>query len=355
MTINRSGIDTPKPQTRSRPPRKKKTRFFSFRRTLLVIVLLLIAVTIGAAKIPTSRQIYGNGYLMSYREAKLRSSVKGIVDKCLVTSGSPVEKGQLLIQLNDSRSQLALEQAKSRLKVEQTRLDYLLSQQALERSERQEQVRQAELSHRLATKYLDRMITAGAHRDLMSDHEIDEAQLRADLAASRLSELQLSREEVMNKEIVVAQLKIADRGKQLMLLEEERKLHQIRSPLPGIVRFHRFETGEVVKPEDVLGQVFDCDVWVVRLKLSERFITYVEVGQPVAVGLTAYSTLRHGYSDAEVSRVEKVVTPRATGDGVFYVEARLEQNDGWEFQPGMSAWGYIDVGRTNWLSRLLDW
>ena len=354
LVILQSTADRTKTEGRPRPPRAKRKRFFSIGRVLLFALLLAVVVPVAAAWIPTPRWVYGDGYLMPHRDAKLRPSVEGIAARALVDSGSQVEQGQVVIQLDDSAQEVAYEQTLSHIEVEKSRLEHLISQQEFERLVRQEQITQATLSHKLAKEYLNRLLRGGA-QDLYSDYERDEGRLRADLAASRLQELQVPRDVVIEKQITVARRRQDESRKQLSLLEADRRLRQIRAPIRGIIRFHRFEPGEVVKPDDVLGQVFDQEAWVVRLKVPERFVAHVKTGQPIRVGLTAYSTVRHGYGQARVTQVEKVITPQDTGDGVFYVEGIMEPREGWEFQPGMSAWGHIDAGRTTWLMRVLGW
>lgn len=144
--------------------------------------------------------------------------------------------------------------------------------------------------------------------------------------------------------------------KSVALREAELALRDVRASIAGTVYFNRFEQGEMVKPEHVLGQVFDRDNWVGKLKLSERQIGHIKVGEPVQVSLAAYPSLRFGYLTGRIGRIIPVVTPRATGDGVFYVEVALDSlPEGIELHPGMTATGYIDAGRTTWLMNLLGW
>jgi hypothetical protein len=122
--------------------------------------------------------------------------------------------------------------------------------------------------------------------------------------------------------------------------------------MAGVVQLNRFEPGEVVKPDHVLGQVFDRSAWVVKMKLPERSVPHVLAGQEVQVALAAYPTLRYGYAHAKVTRIVPVVTPAPTG-GTFFVEAKMDVPKDVPLQPGMTATGYVAAGSTNWLSRIL--
>jgi len=105
----------------------------------------------------------------------------------------------------------------------------------------------------------------------------------------------------------------------------------------------------------VIGQVFDRSARIVKLKLPERMVAYVKVGQPVEVELAAYPGWRCGYLQARVIKVLPVITPQTTGNGIFYIEAKIENPHDARLSPGMSASGEIDTGQTNWLGRIMDW
>ena len=132
-------------------------------------------------------------------------------------------------------------------------------------------------------------------------------------------------------------------------------MRRITSPINGTIMLNDFEPGEVVKPEHVLGQVFDRSKWIVKLKLPEKFVAHVKIGQPVDVELSSYPAWRCGYLSAKVSRVLPIVTPQTTGDGIFYVEVELDDPSDERLSLGLTASGEIDTGRISWLRRILGW
>jgi multidrug resistance efflux pump len=335
-------------KSKHRPPRTVRSRW-SFRRIALGSLAAVGLFCLVAWLIPTTRWAAASGYISTDLEAELRPSVEGTIEAVLVRSADLVERSQVVIQLNAAVQQAALEEARGHISARRADLQRLLSAHNLDRSQRQQQITQANLTMRLAQTQLDRMTDNAG----FSTKEVEDARLRMELAQSRLDELQLPREEMMQQQIHVAQEEILAAEKQLARLEAELELRKIRSPLAGTVQLHRFEIGEVVKPERVLGQVFDRQTWVVRLRLPERYIGEIVEGQRVKVGLAAYASLSQTPLEATVSRIERVVTPRPTGDGVFYVEATIPLHEGVELAPGMSAWAYVNTGKTNWLMRML--
>lgn len=333
----------------SRPPRTVRKR--TFRRVLLVILLVLAALLLCGGLIPVTRWSKGSGFVMTEKEVEIRPSIEGAIDRWLVRDGDRVEKGQLLIQLKDSVQRAAYRQAIDELGGVEAKLAHLLSRQSLDRSRRKEQEFRIKRELQLARERLGKL--QKAPKGVFSSQEINNARLKVDIASSRLAELRLPRDRVMAEEIKVLRERIKAARKKVALHEAEMKLRRIVSPLGGIVYLNRFEPGEVVKPEHVLGQIFDRGSWIVRLKLPERDIMHVRLEQSVRVELAAWPAWRYGYIPATVSKILPVVTPRSTGDGVFYIEARIESNTDVKLNPGMSANAEIDTGQTTWLMRLL--
>ncbi len=352
-----SAAPSASPPAATRPPRTQRRRLFSGRRMLLLLPCLALAVVAFLAVTPTTRWVGGTGYIMTDQEVEIRPSVEGAIDQWLVPNASLVEKGQLLIQLKDAVQLASFEQAASELDARRKQLEQLQASQHLERSRRKEQVFQAERSLALARSQLDRMAPeGGAGAGGFSAKEIEDARLRVELASSRLAELQLTSDPLMEKQIEVLTEQIHAAEKSVKLRDAELMLRRIHAPIAGTVYFNRFEPGEFVKPDHVLGQVFDRAQWVAKFKLSERQIGHVQVGEPVQVSLAAYPAFRFGYLEGSVGRIIPVVTPRATGDGIFYVEVNLATPpQGIELHPGMTATGYIDTGRTTHLLNLLGW
>lgn len=332
-------------------PRAGRKKFWTARRLTGAVVLLPFVIVAALYFLPTTRWIYCTGYIMTDQEVELRPSVEGAVKQWLVSNGELVSKDQVLIQLGDSVQRAAHEQAIAELQAREASMQQLLSAQTLDKAQRLEQEYQAKQSLALAKSNLERLSKGGAY----SPNEVQDRQLRVELAASRLKELRIPRDNVMDHQLQVLREQINSAKKNVALQEAELAMRQVRAPMAGRVYFNRFEPGEVVKPEHVLGQVFDRDTWVAKLKVGERSIGYLEENQVVEVALAAYPKIRHGTLAARVTRIWPIVTPGATGDGFFYVEAVIDMPGRFSLQPGMSASAYVGAGRTNWLYRLIGW
>ncbi len=336
-----------------RPPRKTRKRFWTFRRFLLALIGFVVSLAVLATFIPTTRWVAGTGYLTTDLETELRPSVEGVIQERLVSQGDSVTMGQTLIQLRDASQQLAYEQAIQELNAKRSKLEYVLSHQDMSVKRREQQIQQLELQLELGKDRVERM--RQAPHGAVSPVEINQAVLEVALIESKLVELLLPQEDVMAKEAQVLRDEISAAKSRVARHQDEILLRKITSPLNGVVFFHRFEIGEVVKPEHVLGQVFDTGEWVIKLKLPERKITYVQPGQTLEVELAATTGFISRPLSATISRVLPIVSPQATGDGVFYAEATITDFNNLVPQPGMSVRVRINTGRTNWLMRIVDW
>ena len=345
--------DSKKPDAVGRPPRTQRGRW-SARRVILILLLLLAGVLAAGALVPATRWVHGAGYVITDAEVELRPSVEGAIERRLVSSGAKVAKDQLLVQMKVAVQQAAYDRAVSSLDVKRAELNRLTVTHTWEDDVRATEIERGRQRLKLAQAQLTR-ISSASTSGAVSPAELEQAELEVALAVSELAELEIPREKVRFEQVQVLTEEIEAAQKLVDLRKAEIDLRQVRSPMSGTVYFNRFEPGEVVKPERVLGQVYDRSAWVVKLKVSEASLRHIKKGQPAEVDLAAYPTLQYGYLDAVVCRVLPVVTPRATGDGIFYVEARLEEQDRVALQPGMSARVQVNTGRTTWLGRLLGW
>ena len=158
--------------------------------------------------------------------------------------------------------------------------------------------------------------------------------------------------ETLSGQLLVIKEQISAAQKRVLLHQAECDARQIRATMAGQVYFNRFEEGEVVKPEHVLGQIFDTSAWVVKIRIPERYLGRVKIGQEVQVETAAYWAWQHGYLTGKITRMIPVVDTQATGDGVFYVEAQLP-NPGYALQPGMTATAWVSAGKAPILMSLL--
>lgn len=352
VSISQVAQKTGSTEKQQRPPRAKTRTIAVWKKTLMSIGFIMVAMLVAAIVAPTDRIVRGGGYVMTDDEAEVRPSVEGAIENWESHTGDIVEKDQLLMRLRCTVQRAELEQARSELSAKQAELKRMESSQDLERAQLKEQIARAEQNMKMASNYLNRLIATGsAAREV----DLDEARVKVELASSQLAELRLQRATLQERQVAVVREEIESGQRRVATYEAQVKLREVRAPLKGMVQFNRYEPGEVVKPDHVLGQVFDRSKWIAKLKLPEDSLAYIKVDQDVSIGLAAYSTFRYGYVKGKITRITPVITPQATGNGIYYVEAALEAPKDIQLQPGMTATGYVTAGRTRWLFRVLGW
>jgi multidrug resistance efflux pump len=327
----------------SRPPRTVKPHF-RWKLIILLLILLFVGAIAASLSITTELKIQGVGYISTDDEVELRPSVEGAIAKVCFHDGDEVKPGDLLIQLLADVQMASYEEAQSDLKSKTAQLKETMMNLELKKSRREAQIFQSEQELTLAKNRLQRMEVAAQSGGGFSRSELEDTQLKVSVLTSRMSELNLPYEELDQQQLVVIKELISAAQKRVALHKAECDARQIRATMAGHVYFNRFEEGEVVKPEHVLGQIFDTHAWVVKLRVPERYLGRVKIGQNVKIETAAYWAWQHGYLDGTITRMIPVVDTQATGDGVFYIECAIPSPT-YELQPGMTATAWINAGK----------
>jgi membrane fusion protein (multidrug efflux system) len=165
------------------------------------------------------------GSLVATNGINVSTEVNGIVSEIVFTSGQPVEQGQVLIRLDDSVDQAALEALRAERKL-------------------------AEVQFRRASDLLKKRVT--------SKSEYDEAKARYDAARAR----------VKQQEAVI-----------------KRKV--IRAPFAGQAGIRQVDLGQFIEAGDPIVGLQALDPIYADYSLPERYLTRVKPGQVVKVQLDA--------------------------------------------------------------------
>ncbi|MDR9829808.1 efflux RND transporter periplasmic adaptor subunit [Vibrio sp. FNV 38] len=166
------------------------------------------------------------GKLQAEQSVDLASEVTGRVDKILIKANSAVNKGQILISLNDDRARAALAEAEAYLKDEKRKL----------------------------TEF-ERLVK----RNAITQTEIDAQKASVSIAQARLD---------------VAQADMND--------------HYIRAPFAGTVGFIDFSRGQLVNPGDELLSLDDLSVMELDLQVPERYLSQIAPGLKVIATTAAW-------------------------------------------------------------------
>ncbi len=226
----------------------------------------VVAIEAKRRAVTESLSLIGN--LAANEMVEMKAETEGVVQEILFTEGQRVEKGQLLIRLDESKFATALAEAEGNFK---------LSQANFERAQE---------------------LFKG---HLISKQEYDQVTATFDVNQATL-----------------------DRRKR------ELKDTRIYAPFAGIIGARNISPGQVIARNTVLTWLVDLDPIKVELNVPERFLSQVQVGQPLDLKVAAYPTNRF---QGKVYFVAPSVDPNTR---TTLVKAEIP-NGNHELKPGMFA------------------
>lgn len=293
---------------------------------IMFLFAFLVVFVIWAYNSTIDEVTRGQGSIIPHsREQIIQSLDPGILDQMLVKEGDTVEKGQILLKLDDTRSSAVLRESQAKVENLEAQVARLKAEayglalefpssisKELQKREtsiynsRKLSLEQAVLSLQQSKKYLEReikMVTPMVSRGAMSEIELLRIQRQA-------SDLQLQIVERQNKYVTDASTELTKMEAELSQAKEnmamradpvERSL--IRSPLKGIVKNIRINTigGVINAGQDIMEIVPIEDTLLVEAYISPSDVAYVRPGMPAVVKLTAYDYAIYGGLDGEVT------------------------------------------------------
>ena len=308
-------------------------------------------ITTAGFLIPLERSFLANGYVTTENYAEVRPATVGSVADILVQSGALVTQGQVLVTLDLSGEQAAVEEAQSLVLQMESELARRQAEIAEEKRRHQEQIAIARLRVRnSATKItrgqelLDKGLLAGS---VMEDY----------ILAGTLADAEL--ESLLKKDQTIYDQELAARGQEIKarrdsLARAASRLNQkiIRAPVAGQVLRYEFVIGELVRPENVLYEIFGGDRQVLKLRIPERYAALAAPGQPYKASLTPYGGLKPVWFTGHIEALRNVI--QTEGQKTYRVAYGDFAGRGHTVQPGTSAEVRIYCGRVNLWQFLLD-
>jgi HlyD family secretion protein len=310
--------------------------------------------TIVAEPQPYTQSVTGSGTLGAIQSRDIAPEVTGVV-ATVVESGTRVNVGDVLVQLNtdtferDVRdAQFALEQAQAQR--EGTASDQADTSTSLQESIANAQRAIANAERDVQTKLTDlnlkqRLVTIGgesseAVRLAQSDYDTAVAALEeAQLSLQTLQESQTYRSSSNEQTLRNSDLAIEAAQNTLEKAQEDLTKTTITAPFDGIVSTVDVKTGSIVNTTTTMLRVLDDSRIELPAQIDETEIAKVTVGQKASVTLDALP------GETFEGEVTKVATAARVEENIpiFDVTIVLANTEG-RLRDGMSAEATITVG-----------
>ncbi len=351
---------------------EKNTKLFML--IALLISALLIIVTawwlwwrqppFPEGLVQANGRIEGDHYTVS-------SKWPGRVVELLTKEGDLVQKGQVMVNLDDAQIRAKVNQAKStvdvkkaELKAAQTALSIFKKNVPLKIDTAKAGINHAtaELVSSLATEEL-MFKDAQRFRELLKRETVERRRSeQADLswtvakaqhstaraaqiqAEKQLAEAQLGKEQITSEENQVNALAAQVTQTEAALAEAQSILNDlvIQAPATGMITTRIVDNGEMVAAGSPLFDIVDLDKLYLKVYVPEKEIGKVRLGLPAQIYTDAFpdkpfpATLRYIASGAEFTPKE-VQTPDERVKLVYAVKLYLDENPGHKLTPGLPA------------------
>ena len=295
---------------------------------IILFFILMIVFVIWAYNSPVEEVTRGNGNIIpSSREQVIQSLDPGIVTEIMVKEGDMVEKDQVLMKLDDTRSSAVLRESEAkvanleatiaRLKAEAygTKLSFPdsvnpeLRRREIAAYKARRQVMVDAINGLSQSKAaLDREIAITA--PLVSEGYVSEVELlrmRRDSAdlATQISERRNRYKADANNELLQAESELAQSKENVAMRADPVERSQIRAPMRGIVKGIKVTTigGVVNAGEDIMQIVPVDDKLLVEAYIRPQDIAFIRTGQPALVKVSAYDYSIYGGLEGKVTLV----------------------------------------------------
>jgi RND family efflux transporter MFP subunit len=297
------------------------------------------AVAVHAIEVqpePLRREVEVVGTLAGDREVTLSAEVAGRVVKIHADLGDRVAENQVLIELEPTEYQLAVERQEAALAEVLAQLGVQKENDPLPEASQTSAARRAAAEASDARANYERMKMLQAE-GVVSQQAYDSAEARYQATqAAYTAALEQAHNLAARADNLRAQLSIARKS-----LADTR----IRAPFAGTVRERMVEVGQTVREQTALLALATGNPLKLRASIPERWFPFVQPGAQVTLTVEAYPGETFSGSVARVARAGVAETRS------FSFEARVE-NPGERLRPGLFARGRLATSKVDSVIRV---
>ena len=314
---------------------------------IVILFLLITAFVVWAYNSKVEEVTRGQGSVIpSSREQIVQSLDPGTIAEMKVKEGDIVEKGQVLLKMDDTRSSAILRESAakvvnleamvSRLRAEAYGMPLkfadhipkeLRQREAAAFEARRRAVVDAVVGLHQNKATLDKEIAITApmvKQGVMSEVELLRMQRESSQLALQISERQNQYAAEANNELVKTEAELAQARENMAMRADPVERSEIRAPLRGIVKNIQINTvgGVVQAGQDILEIVPLDDKLLVEAYIRPQDVAFMRPGLDAVVKLSAYDFAIYGGLHGKVT----LISPDTLSNQKRADELKLDQN-----------------------------
>ena len=295
---------------------------------IVLFAIFLVVFVIWAYNSPLEEVSRGQGNVIpSSGEQVIQSLDPGIITEMKVKAGDVVEKGQVLLKLDDTRSSAVLRESEAkvanleamvaRLRAEAhgTQLTFPkgISNELIQREQaayaaRRRSVVEAVRDLANSKASLDREINITApmvKQGVVSEVELLRMQRQSHDLALQIAERRNKYAEEANNQLVQSESELAQAKENMAMRADPVDRSLVRAPMRGIVKDIKINTvgGVVNAGQDIMTIVPLDDKLLVEAYINPRDVAFIHPGLPAVVKISAYDYAIYGGLDGKVTLI----------------------------------------------------
>ncbi|CAH5998153.1 Type I secretion system membrane fusion protein PrsE [Citrobacter freundii] len=315
---------------------------------VILLFVLIVVFLIWAYNSTLEEVTRGQGSIISSsREQIIQSLDPGTIMEMGVKEGDVVEKDQILLKLDDTRSSAVLRESEAkveslsalaaRLKAETTGTEPVFPQQIsneIKQREyhafvaRRQSMLDAVSGLKQSKSFLDHEISITqplAQQGLVSNVEVLRMQRQSADLGLQITERKNRYLTDANNELVKTEAELAQARENMLMRADPVERSLIRAPLRGVVKNIKINTvgGVVNAGQDILEIVPLDDKLLVEAYIRPQDVAFLRPGLPAVVKVSAYDYAIYGGLDGVVT----LISPDTLSNDKCNSELKLNQNE----------------------------
>ena len=295
---------------------------------IVLFAVFLVVFIIWAYNSPLEEVSRGQGNVIpSSREQVIQSLDPGIITEMKVKEGDVVEKGQVLLKLDDTRSSAVLRESEAKVAnleamVARLRAEAYGTQLTFPKGISEELVKREQAAYAARRRSviesvrdlanskasLDREISITApmvKQGVVSEVELLRMQRQSNDLALQMAERRNKYAEEANNQLVQSESELAQAKENMAMRADPVDRSLVRAPMRGIVKDIKINTvgGVVNAGQDIMTIVPLDDKLLVEAYINPRDVAFIHPGLPAVVKISAYDYAIYGGLDGKVTLI----------------------------------------------------